>query len=73
MSSSLKGMLPDWVFKGNTIIYQEKECQIEDWEWTCPCFIGDLLHHPDEDLLILKLEGFKKKVPYNEVKLIINK
>jgi hypothetical protein len=56
----MSGYVPDWIFKGATVIYNRKAKRVLDYY-----FVSSPVHNSDR--LILKLHGVKDDVPCGEV------
>jgi hypothetical protein len=65
----MSGHVPDYISKGVMVLYKGKEVTVIDWYFTCPYVIGIKQHHPNDDVLMLKLKDIGD-VPEKNVKPI---
>jgi len=53
----MSGYVPEFIKKGEEVSYQGKNVKVIDYHFTCPCAVGIENHHPNDDLLMVNLEG----------------
>lgn len=60
----MSGHVPLFIIEGGKVLYNGQVRVIRRYYFTCPCAIGEAVHHPEDDVLMLVFAG-GEKVPYS--------